>query len=95
MLTLTLISRTLINKISLNKSTLNPITKYFIRYKSTKPSPSDLARNKSSRSTLYYAAAAGVLFIGFTYAAVPLYRMFCQVTLLVICVPILFLYFLC
>ncbi|XP_022901589.1 cytochrome c oxidase assembly protein COX11, mitochondrial [Onthophagus taurus] len=30
------------------------------------------------RSTLYYVAAAGVLTVGLSYAAVPLYRMFCQ-----------------
>lgn len=30
------------------------------------------------RSTLYYITAAGVLTIGLSYAAVPLYRMFCQ-----------------
>ena len=29
-------------------------------------------------STLYYVTAAGVLCVGFSYAAVPLYRMFCQ-----------------
>lgn len=31
------------------------------------------------KSTLYYVTAAGVLIGGFSYAAVPLYRMFCQV----------------
>lgn len=30
-----------------------------------------------SRSTLYYVAGIGVLTIGMSYAAVPLYRMFC------------------
>lgn len=30
------------------------------------------------RSTLYYVSAAGVLVVGLSYAAVPLYRMFCQ-----------------
>lgn len=29
-----------------------------------------------------YAAAAGILTIGLTYAAVPLYRMFCQVLII-------------
>lgn len=37
------------------------------------------ARKLHTRSTLYYVTAAGVLFAGATYAAVPLYRMFCQV----------------
>lgn len=30
------------------------------------------------RSTLYYVTAAGVLAVGLSYAAVPLYRLFCQ-----------------
>ncbi|XP_059623033.1 cytochrome c oxidase assembly protein COX11, mitochondrial [Phlebotomus argentipes] len=33
---------------------------------------------KRLRSTLYYFTAAGVLTVGLSYAAVPLYRMFCQ-----------------
>lgn len=39
----------------------------------------DQIRNKRIRSTLYYVSAAGVLTVGLSYAAVPLYRMFCQV----------------
>ncbi|GJQ78941.1 hypothetical protein Trydic_g108 [Trypoxylus dichotomus] len=35
-------------------------------------------RSLKARSTLYYLAAAGVLAVGLSYAAVPLYRMFCQ-----------------
>ncbi|KAF5299853.1 hypothetical protein FQA39_LY11390 [Lamprigera yunnana] len=30
------------------------------------------------KSTLYYVTAAGILVVGLSYAAVPLYRMFCQ-----------------
>lgn len=33
---------------------------------------------KSSRTTLYYVTAGGVLIMGLSYAAVPLYSMFCQ-----------------
>lgn len=33
---------------------------------------------KRLKSTLYYISAAGVLAAGLSYAAVPLYRMFCQ-----------------
>lgn len=33
---------------------------------------------KKSKSTLYYLSAAGVLAVGMSYAAVPLYRIFCQ-----------------
>ncbi|XP_046993267.1 cytochrome c oxidase assembly protein COX11, mitochondrial [Schistocerca americana] len=35
-------------------------------------------REQKLKSTLYYLTAAGVLTVGFSYAAVPLYRMFCQ-----------------
>ncbi|KAL5290496.1 COX11 family protein [Megaselia abdita] len=35
-------------------------------------------QNTRIKSTLYYVTAAGVLIGGFSYAAVPLYRMFCQ-----------------
>ncbi|XP_062555146.1 cytochrome c oxidase assembly protein COX11, mitochondrial [Armigeres subalbatus] len=38
----------------------------------------EAARRRKIRSTIYYAAAAGVLTVGMSYAAVPLYRMFCQ-----------------
>ncbi|KAJ8950172.1 hypothetical protein NQ314_008025 [Rhamnusium bicolor] len=36
------------------------------------------ARTKGIKSTLYYVTAAGVITVGLSYAAVPLYRMFCQ-----------------
>ncbi|KAF7283753.1 hypothetical protein GWI33_023002 [Rhynchophorus ferrugineus] len=36
------------------------------------------ARKKRLRSTLYYVTAAGIVTAGLSYAAVPLYRMFCQ-----------------
>lgn len=38
----------------------------------------DAERKFKIRSTVYYVAAAGVLTVGLSYAAVPLYRMFCQ-----------------
>ncbi|XP_020709998.2 cytochrome c oxidase assembly protein COX11, mitochondrial [Athalia rosae] len=37
-------------------------------------------RNERLRATLHYMAAAGILAGGLSYAAVPLYRMFCQAT---------------
>lgn len=40
-------------------------------------SSNDTQRRKI-KSTLYYIAATGVLTVGLSYAAVPLYRMFCQ-----------------
>lgn len=40
--------------------------------------------NMAKRSTLYYVAAAGVFVCGMSYAAVPLYRIFCQVSYIVI-----------
>lgn len=39
----------------------------------------EATRKKNLRSTLYYVTAGGVLVVGLSYAAVPLYRMFCQV----------------
>lgn len=39
-------------------------------------------RRKKLRSTVYYVVATAVLTVGLSYAAVPLYRMFCQVYLL-------------
>lgn len=39
---------------------------------------SDSNRNQRIKSTVYYLSAAGVLTAGLSYAAVPLYRMFCQ-----------------
>lgn len=40
---------------------------------------SDSLHNKNLKSTLYYVTAGGILVVGLSYAAVPLYRMFCQV----------------
>ncbi|KAF5280576.1 hypothetical protein FQR65_LT00327 [Abscondita terminalis] len=40
------------------------------------PQPS--SQNVRIKSTLYYITAAGVLVVGLSYAAVPLYRIFCQ-----------------
>lgn len=53
-------------------------SKYNYKRLPTKRNISNDARNIKSRSTLYYLAAAGVLTVGLSYAAVPLYRMFCQ-----------------
>ncbi len=36
-------------------------------------------RNLRRRSTVYYLSALGVLVVGASYAAVPMYRIFCQV----------------
>lgn len=35
---------------------------------------------KNTRSTVYYLSSIGVLTVGLSYAAVPLYKMFCQVS---------------
>ena len=42
--------------------------------------PSPTAASFSVRRTLYACVAASVLMVGAAYAAVPLYRLFCQVT---------------
>lgn len=44
--------------------------------RSTKPKP----QNESQQSIAYYSMAAVVLCAGLSYAAVPLYRLFCQST---------------
>lgn len=38
-----------------------------------------LNSDTKKKSTVYYVVALGVLTVGFSYAAVPLYRLFCQV----------------
>lgn len=35
--------------------------------------------DKKNQSVLFYATSCVILFVGGSYAAVPLYRMFCQV----------------
>ncbi|XP_055334598.1 cytochrome c oxidase assembly protein COX11, mitochondrial-like isoform X2 [Paramacrobiotus metropolitanus] len=42
-------------------------------------SPGD-AHRKRTRTTLYYLISVAVLLLGLSYAAVPMYRVFCQVT---------------
>lgn len=49
-----------------------------IRWQLTRFNSSEQMQKKRIKSTLYYVSAAGVLVAGFSYAAVPLYRMFCQ-----------------
>ena len=39
----------------------------------------DPSMKRKIKTTLNYVTAVGVLTVGLTYAAVPLYRMFCQV----------------
>lgn len=65
-------------KISLLNQKTPSVKSTFLRLKST-GSPDKTSQTLKNRSTLYYATAAVVSFVGFTYAAVPLYRMFCQV----------------
>ncbi|KAK9732120.1 Cytochrome c oxidase assembly protein CtaG/Cox11 [Popillia japonica] len=53
-------------------------SKYNIINRFNRRNASQDTRNIKARSTLYYLTAAGVLSAGLSYAAVPLYRMFCQ-----------------
>lgn len=64
--------RRLLQRRSLQKCVLNHF------HRSSRLNQKDSSRNKKIRSTLYYVSAAGVLTVGLSYAAVPLYRMFCQ-----------------
>lgn len=66
---------------SLKTSFRNPLSYnlVFNRYKSGNSQQNlSAGRKLKLRSTLYYVTAAGVLAVGLSYAAVPLYRMFCQ-----------------
>lgn len=45
---------------------------------SNKIEPADF--KKSTRNSLYYAISLGVIAIGFTFAAIPAYRIFCETT---------------
>ena len=48
------------------------------------PSQGPPGMREGTKSTLYYIAALGVATLGLSYAAVPLYRIFCQVRSFVI-----------
>jgi cytochrome c oxidase assembly protein Cox11 len=48
-----------------------------IRNMGNQPPRNSQSFNTKLKSTLYYAAGLGVLTVGLSYAAVPLYRMFC------------------
>lgn len=43
---------------------------------------SNAEQKKRIRSTVYYMSSIGVMTVGLSYAAVPLYKMFCQVSTL-------------
>lgn len=63
---------TIFRQNSLQKNSL----KHF--HKSSRLNQKDSRQNQKIRTTLYYVSAVGVLTVGLSYAAVPLYRMFCQ-----------------
>lgn len=50
------------------------------RGKSSKPNLNSFEESQKKRikSTVYYVTATGVIVVGLSYAAVPIYRMFCQ-----------------
>jgi len=60
-----------------------PLSQQINRLQSNKNTNENTKQSRNIRSTLYYVTAAGVLVAGFSYAAVPMYRMFCQVKFLV------------
>lgn len=51
-------------------------------HKRSHSTDSNDSQKKNIRSTVYYLSSLGVLTVGFSYAAVPLYKMFCQVSTL-------------
>jgi len=50
---------------------------------------------RRQRSSVSYIIAVFVFMIGAAYAGVPLYRMICQVSVIFVCVFMLYTYFLC
>lgn len=62
----------------LSRVTLNQITTFKLHTSAVLRQTAKDVRNKRISSTLYYVAAAGIATVGLSYAAVPLYRMFCQ-----------------
>ncbi|KAK4877015.1 hypothetical protein RN001_009521 [Aquatica leii] len=64
--------RSLVSKFNCTKYKLH--TSAVHRLKGTQQT----SQNVRIKSTLYYITAAGVLVVGLSYAAVPLYRIFCQ-----------------
>ncbi|GAB6030362.1 hypothetical protein CHUAL_006023 [Chamberlinius hualienensis] len=57
---------------------LTGIRPTLIRYNSSNQPRSEF--NKGKSSTLYYVSGVAVLVLGLSYAAVPLYRLYCQAT---------------
>lgn len=80
------ISKKFVKNLILNNTKLFHETKI-------KLSPNEHIKNhkhinqKDLKSTLYYVTAAGILAAGLSYAAVPLYRMFCQVNITIFSLP--------
>jgi hypothetical protein len=58
------------------------VLRSFKREQNIRESAAWAERQKKLRSTVYYVVATAVLTVGLSYAAVPLYRMFCQVYLI-------------
>jgi cytochrome c oxidase assembly protein subunit 11 len=52
--------------------------------KRTHNTSSNSEQKKRIQSTVYYLSSLGVLTVGLSYAAVPLYKMFCQVRIFII-----------
>lgn len=67
------ISRTILNRYNKLHTNVNKTL-----FQKTKVSNTKDKQKLNIKSTLYYITAAGVLTVGLSYAAVPLYRMFCQ-----------------
>ena len=53
----------------------NGVTRYYYTTQRT-------SQSRNNRSTLVYTTAIAIVVLGLSYAAVPLYRMFCQVMLI-------------
>jgi len=53
----------------------------FLHHKRSHSTNTNNEQKKNISSTVYYLFSLGILTVGLSYAAVPLYKMFCQVSL--------------
>ena len=69
------------NKWSISNSTLIQRSPNFVYYNGTRRfyATGRNRQSRSNRTTLVYSTAIAIVVLGLSYAAVPLYRMFCQV----------------
>ena len=75
------------NKWSISNSTLIQRSPNFVYYNGARRfyATGRNRQSRSNRTTLVYSTAIAIVVLGLSYAAVPLYRMFCQVRYFIYC----------